>query len=97
LVGGRAQIPCAVRVDGVGSGYRGGFWSLRLAPIAVIAPSQGYLYDIEESAGNTNLVIFMSKVWNPNIRSRRSCVSELANQFASQHPGQSQNADTQQG
>ena len=65
-------------------------------PIAVIAPSQGYLYDIEGSAGNTNLVIFMVE-GIPISDRRRSCVSELPNQFASHHPGQSQNADTQQG
>lgn len=41
----------AINADGTGN--------LGPNPIAVIAPSQGYLYDIEESAGNTNLVIFM--------------------------------------
>ena len=41
----------AINADGTGN--------LGANPIAVIAPSQGYLYDIEESEGNTNLVIFM--------------------------------------
>jgi hypothetical protein len=53
------QAPESSAVSGSYASNADGTGNLGPNPIAVIAPSQGNLSDMEASAGNTNPVIFM--------------------------------------